>query len=439
MDFVGESSAALEALLAQLRAASRAGAELRLRIVSRGRSPFEDPARTAAALAPRGTVHRVRGDGLELRSKPGEAAEGNVIGVLPQGCLVVKRGTARDPSWIRVAALVDGRKRIGYVLGSSLEAVPGRAVPAALARTKRRKRKAKAPAEPLALYRVTASRLNLRRSPKDLGDDAVLASLPRGQLVAKTGTVRGRLWWEVETVLHGTMLRGFVHRGFLTPLFGPLPADPPDPLDTALSVGPAAPGELELTDRALALILEFEGMSQPARWPGEMSGITLGHGYDLGYCTHDEFYGDWGPHLPETWMERLAEALGRRGAAARRMAPRFADIEIPRSAADAVFLQRTIPTQKARTAAAFPGVQALPPECQGALLSLVYNRGTSMQGARRREMREIRDCVADRTLPLTQKLETIAASIESMKRLWPSSRGLRRRRDAEAALVRMAA
>jgi GH24 family phage-related lysozyme (muramidase) len=205
-----------------------------------------------------------------------------------------------------------------------------------------------------------------------------------------------------------------------------------------LSTGPAASGELELTDRALALILAFEGMSQPANWPGEMSGITIGHGYDLGYRTHDEFFGDWGTHLSEAWMERLAEALGKRGAAAQRIAPRFSDIRISRKAADAVFLQRTIPEQVARTAAAFPGAQALPPECQGALVSLVYNRGTSMQGARRREMREIRDCVADPELPVSRKLETIAASLESMKRLWPNSRGLRRRRDAEAALVRMA-
>jgi GH24 family phage-related lysozyme (muramidase) len=77
----------------------------------------------------------------------------------------------------------------------------------------------------------------------------------------------------------------------------------------------------------------------------------------------------------------------------------------------------------------------LHPDAQGALVSLVFNRGAAMQGDRRREMREVRDAVASTTLPTEEKLRSIAASILSMKRLWPDTLGLRRRRDAEAKLV----
>jgi GH24 family phage-related lysozyme (muramidase) len=90
------------------------------------------------------------------------------------------------------------------------------------------------------------------------------------------------------------------------------------------------------------------------------------------------------------------------------------------------------------TGRAFPGVTKLPPDAQGALVSLVFNRGTSMQGHRRREMREIRDAIARTDFKMSKLLEAIATSIESMIRLWIGKGldGLIRRRKAEAALVR---
>jgi len=41
------------------------------------------------------------------------------------------------------------------------------------------------------------------------------------------------------------------------------------------------------------------------------------------------------------------------------------------------------------TCSVFEGVEDVHPNCQGALLSLVFNRGTSLRGDKRREMREI--------------------------------------------------
>jgi GH24 family phage-related lysozyme (muramidase) len=83
-------------------------------------------------------------------------------------------------------------------------------------------------------------------------------------------------------------------------------------------------------------------------------------------------------------------------------------------------------------------LDSLPLDAQGALVSLVYNRGTSMVDNspedRRREMRAVRDAVA------AGDLERIATELRSMKRLWVGKKqdGLLRRRDAEADLVESA-
>jgi GH24 family phage-related lysozyme (muramidase) len=106
-------------------------------------------------------------------------------------------------------------------------------------------------------------------------------------------------------------------------------------------------------------------------------------------------------------------------------------MKIGADAARRVFLTRTVPRYQQLTAKAFPGVQNLPADAQGALFSLVYNRGTSMEGEKRTEMRAIRDAVA------RGDLADIAKQLRAMKRLWIGKGldGLLARRDAEADLV----
>ena len=96
-----------------------------------------------------------------------------------------------------------------------------------------------------------------------------------------------------------------------------------------------------------------------------------------------------------------------------------------------MFLERSLPKYMKMTEEAFPGIDDLPADAQGALVSLVYNRGTSMDGGRRLEMRNIRDAVA------RGDLQEIANQLRAMKRLWEGKGmdGLLKRRDAEAALV----
>lgn len=179
---------------------------------------------------------------------------------------------------------------------------------------------------------------------------------------------------------------------------------------------------------SVALILEAEGIDQPSRWPGDQSGITIGRGYDLAHETH--FERDWSEHLPAGQIERLKTALGKSGSAAKAIAPRFADIRISQPAADAVFLTRTLPQEIAKTRMAFPGYDDLPPLCAGALVSLVYNRGASVAGDRRREILHIRDFVQ------TKQFAKVPAEFRSMKRLWVGQGldGLLRRREDEARM-----
>jgi GH24 family phage-related lysozyme (muramidase) len=188
---------------------------------------------------------------------------------------------------------------------------------------------------------------------------------------------------------------------------------------------------LQITDKALKLILEAEGLDQPGKWPGGGSGITLGHGYDLGFVTPAQLETDWGPHLSAGQITRLKTAIGLKGGSARMRAPLFRDITVTRAQAIDVFKRRTLPLHSKLTEQAFPGVDKLPDDAQGALVSLIFNRGPGMAGDRRREMRAVRSAVA------AKDLQEIADQIRAMKRIWVGQGlgGLLKRRDAEADLV----
>jgi len=120
-----------------------------------------------------------------------------------------------------------------------------------------------------------------------------------------------------------------------------------------------------------------------------------------------------------------------KGDAARALAPQFRPYRITPADAEKVFVNSSAPKYMKLTEQAFPGVDKLPPDAQGALFSLVYNRGISMNGDSRLEMRNIRDAVAK------GDLAEIAKQLRAMKRLWQGKNmdGLLKRRDAEAALV----
>ena len=190
--------------------------------------------------------------------------------------------------------------------------------------------------------------------------------------------------------------------------------------------------------KALKLILDHEGMNQPENWPGGQSGITIGIGYDLGYVTVDQFESDWGGVLTKSTRARLAAVVGLRALKAKNRAASFAGVRLKRADAELVFKNKTIPQFTLRAAQAFPGFYQLALDVEGAVVSLVYNRGTSMVDDspedRRKEMRAIRDAVA------AGDLRKIAQQLRAMKRLWVGKGldGLIERREAEAKLVESA-
>lgn len=189
---------------------------------------------------------------------------------------------------------------------------------------------------------------------------------------------------------------------------------------------------------AIELVIGFE-ISSPAyynrylirpMWPGAESGVTIGVGYDLGHQVPPVIRRDWQGH-PHT--DELEQASGVKGQAARSLASGMKHIETTLRLASDVFEQSTVPRYWQSAVRAFPGIYGLRPCAQGALFSLVYNRGSAMAGSTRQEMRAIRDeCV-----PMRDH-QCIADQIRRMERLWIGTtieNGMRRRRHAEADLV----
>lgn len=201
-----------------------------------------------------------------------------------------------------------------------------------------------------------------------------------------------------------------------------------------------------LSEKAINLILEFEvggqanyekNLKNPI-WPKGESGITIGIGYDLGYNTQEVFLQDW-QRLDEASLTRLKVCCGLKADKAKDVLDSVKDIVVPWDIAWDVFQNVKIPRYYDRTRTAFPGLENLPADAQGALVSLVFNRGASMEdkpgGLTRVHMRNIRDIVP------VKDLKTIAEQIRAMKDLWKGTaieKGMARRREAEAVLVEQA-
>ena len=133
-------------------------------------------------------------------------------------------------------------------------------------------------------------------------------------------------------------------------------------------------------------------------------------------------------------MELLKTASGAKGEAAKALIAGLKSVTVPLEAAREVFYVRTLPRYANDTRGIYPGIEQLPADAQGALLSLVFNRGTKLTGDTRTEMHAIAALVA------AKDLSGIAAQIVAMKRIWDIKKlpGLHVRRDDEAKLVKNA-
>lgn len=174
----------------------------------------------------------------------------------------------------------------------------------------------------------------------------------------------------------------------------------------------------------------YESRLQRPSWPGGASGVTVGIGYDIGYNTRAEIMRDWA-NLPEPQRNALASMAGVKGTAAKIRVSALKWIIVPWGDAERVFVGNTMPRFGGMTAGAFPGVTATHGHVQGAMLSLVFNRGASLSGNSRSEMRNIAAYIR------VGRIKSVPPEIRSMKRLWLNRGldGLLIRREDEVRLI----
>jgi hypothetical protein len=162
------------------------------------------------------------------------------------------------------------------------------------------------------------------------------------------------------------------------------------------------------------------------------SGVTIGIGYDCGQVSAQKILDDWSPYIPSAQVQRLAATAGLKKRAALAESDKMQDIVIPIDIALKQWYEKKLPYTAKQTASIYPNLANLHPYEQTCLISLVFNRGASLEGDRRKEMK---DLVAATNL---DDDKAMAKLFRDMKRLWPDTRGLQIRRDLEADIIEMA-
>ena len=168
-------------------------------------------------------------------------------------------------------------------------------------------------------------------------------------------------------------------------------------------------------------------------WSGGYSGITWGIGYDGSTEKYDTILRDW---KKLEGVERLAATYKYHGHAAKEVLTTVNDILVPWSLAVEVFDKTTIPRFYQLTMRTFPGAGELDINAQGALVSMVYNRGGSLVGDSRVDMRDIANCVPKKDYRgIARALRHMNVTMSDTWRRQGVYAGLSKRREAEAEMV----
>ena len=166
------------------------------------------------------------------------------------------------------------------------------------------------------------------------------------------------------------------------------------------------------------------------------SGVTIGIGSDLRHNSVPYIRQSWGMH-PQ--VERFVAAQGLGGQRAIAMTRSMQDIVIPWPMAIEQFRTTGIvPYDNLARRIFGPNYDRLSPWAQDALKSLVYNRGGSMVGPARAEMRFIRDVCVSLWKVAEAANQCISRQLRAMVRIWAGGSieaGMRRRRNDEANLA----
>jgi len=193
-------------------------------------------------------------------------------------------------------------------------------------------------------------------------------------------------------------------------------------------------GIYKISKKSADLILKAEGYQKSPYVPqgSNASGVTIGYGYDLGQQTVAKMRAMLTGYFTEEQLTRLEQSIGLKGDNALAIIPSLSDITISKE--EATSLAMKMKSKYAQIVVdTYPEVLNTHPHCQGAMLSLVINRGTSFvkpNVASRVEMRNIHDNL------ISGSLSDIPNQFRSMKRLWVGKGldGLIIRREDEAKL-----
>jgi len=202
-------------------------------------------------------------------------------------------------------------------------------------------------------------------------------------------------------------------------------ANAPDPCPPLTAAGMTFIAQKEVTSAKT-----YEQKFRKPCLPPKDSGITIGIGYDLRFVNKARLTADWGDVLSGEAIDLLAGVVGKKGTKA--LLDSVKDVDIPLFLAMRVFAKRSIPEFLKQTRSIYPQVDGLTTAQRTALVSLVYNRGTRLDGDTRLEMKAIRDLLA------AGNLADVSVQILSMRRLVDpvEAPGLIARREEEAALWR---
>lgn len=135
---------------------------------------------------------------------------------------------------------------------------------------------------------------------------------------------------------------------------------------------------------------------QTATFPGEGSGATWAIGVDGSQNTAQWTITSWTPYFDDTIVKRLADCTGHTSvSAAKEDVKNLQDIIIVWNTALNEFNTQEVPNYYQTALRVFPGLDNLSINAQSSVLSVTYNRGFSMIGASRVDMRNLRTAVAN--------------------------------------------
>jgi hypothetical protein len=167
-------------------------------------------------------------------------------------------------------------------------------------------------------------------------------------------------------------------------------------------------------------------------WPGGASGPTIAIGVDCAYYSKTELQGIFS-FLPTEQIEKIQRASGKTGLSGKEYALtlKASGIIVNWEQALTIFENLTWPKFTKLAEKTFPGLKELKPDAYGSIVSIVFNRGTSLVGSSRKEMVNIKNLIPDKNY------KKIAEEVRSMKRLWVGKGldGLLERRESEAKLI----